>query len=103
MGVWNAEIMRLNAVVRLIARNVLGGRAFGSASWKEAVRYMEAAVAADPVRVVHRLDMGEIYRDVGDKTKAREQFEKGLSLPSTDYNDPRFKAEIRRHLDRLST
>jgi tetratricopeptide (TPR) repeat protein len=101
MGVWNAEIMRLNAVVRLIARNVLGGRAFGSASWKEAVRYMEAAVAADPERVVHRLDMGEIYRDVGDKTKAREQFEKGLSLPSTDYNDPRFKAEIRRHLDRL--
>lgn len=101
MGVWNAEIMRLNAVVRVIARNVLGGRAFGSASWKEAVRYMEAAVAADPERVVHRLDMGEIYRDVGDRMKAREQFEKGLGLPATDYNDPRFKAEIRRHLGRL--
>lgn len=103
MGVWNAEIMRLNAVVRLIARNVLGGRAFGSASWKEAVRYMEAAVATEPERIVHRLDMGEIYRDVGEKQKAREQFETGLSLPATDYNDPRFKAEIRHHLDRLGT
>ena len=103
MGMWNAEIMRLNPVVRLIARNVLGGRAFGSASWKEAVRYMEAAVAADPERIVHRLDMGEIYRDVGEKQKAREQFETGLRLPATDFNDPRFKAEIRYHLDRLNT
>ena len=101
MGMWNAEIMRLNSFVRLIAKNVLGGKAFGSASWNEAVRYMEAAVAAEPRRVVHRLDMGEVYRDVGQKQKAREAFETGLSLPSTDFNDPRFKAEIRYHLDRL--
>jgi tetratricopeptide (TPR) repeat protein len=101
MGMWNAEIMRLNSFVRLIAKTVLGGRVFGSASWKEAVRYMEAAVAAEPQRVVHRLDMGEIYRDVGEKEKAKEQFQTGLSLPATDYNDKRFKAEIRADLDRL--
>jgi hypothetical protein len=47
--------------------------------------------------------MGEIYRDVGQKQKARQQFETGLSLPSTDFNDPRFKAEIKYHLDRLGT
>jgi len=64
---------------------------------------MEAAVAADPERIVHRLDMGNIYRDVGEKQKAREQFETGLRLPATDFNDPRFKAEIRYHLDRLNT
>ncbi|HLE56375.1 MAG TPA: hypothetical protein VJB15_04765 [Rhodothermia bacterium] len=103
MGVWNAEIMRLNAFVRLIAKNILGGRVFGSANWKEAVRYMEAAVAAEPQRVVHRLDMGEVYRDVGEKQKAREQFDTGLRLPATDYNDARFKAEIRHDLDRLGT
>ncbi|MEO7503390.1 MAG: hypothetical protein ABIW94_12190 [Gemmatimonadaceae bacterium] len=101
MGMWNAEIMRLNSLVRLIARSVLGGKSFGSASWAEAVRYMEAAVAAEPRRVVHRLDMGEVYRDAGQKQKAREAFETGLSLPSSDYNDGRFKAEIRYHLDRL--
>lgn len=103
MGMWNAEIMRLNSIVRLIARSVLGGRVFGSASWKEAMRYMEAAIATEPQRVVHRLDMGEIYRDVGEKRKAREQFETGLSLSATDYNDKRFKSEIRYHLDRLGT
>jgi len=103
MGVWNAEVMRLNGLVRLIAKNILGGRVFGSASWSEAVRYMEAAVAGDPQRVVHRLDMGEIYRDVGDKAKARAQFETGLRLPATEYNDRRFKAEIQADLDRLGS
>lgn len=101
MGMWNAEIMRLNSFVRLIARSILGGRVFGSANWKEAVRYMEGAVAAEPERIVHRLDMGEIYRDTGDKAKARAQFEAGIRLPATDYNDLRFKSEIQADLDRL--
>jgi len=103
MGVWNAEIMRLNSFVRLIAKSVLGGKVFGEASWREAVRYMEAAVAAEPERVVHRLDMGEIYRDSGDKAKARAAFERGLQLPSKDYNDARFKSEIKADLDRLGS
>ena len=102
MGVWNAEIMRLSGLVRLVAKSFLGGKVFGEASWKEAVRYMEAAVAAEPERVVHRLDMGEIYRDSGDKAKARTAFQKGLELPSRDYNDNRFKSEIRSDLDRLN-
>jgi tetratricopeptide (TPR) repeat protein len=101
MGVWNAEIMRLNSFTRLIAKSILGGRVFGEASWKEAARYMEAAVAAEPQRVVHRLDLGEVYRDMGQKDKAREQFETGLRLPSTDFNDPRFKADIKADLNRL--
>lgn len=103
MGVWNAEIMRLNSFVRLIARSVLGGRVFGEASWKEATHYMEAAVAAEPQRVVHRLDMGEVYRDTGDKARARAEFETGLKLPSRDYNDRRYKADIQADLDRLGT
>jgi tetratricopeptide (TPR) repeat protein len=102
MGVWNAEIMRLSGIVRLVAKSFLGGKVFGEASWKEAVRYMEASVAAEPERVVHRLDMGEIYRDSGDKAKARAAFQKGLELPSRDYNDNRFKAEIRADLERLT-
>jgi hypothetical protein len=47
--------------------------------------------------------MGEVYRDSGQKDKAREQFETGLKLPSTDFNDPRFKGDIREDLDRLGS
>ena len=48
MGMWNAEVMRLNGIARLVAKNFLGGKVFGTANWKEAVRYMEASVAAIP-------------------------------------------------------
>lgn len=95
MGMWNAEVMRLNAITRLVAKNLLGGKAFGTASWSEAVRYMEASVAADPDRIVHRVDLAEVYDDVGQKAKAREQRETALRLPLTDVNDKFYKQQAR--------
>jgi tetratricopeptide (TPR) repeat protein len=101
MGVWNAEVMRLSGIERFIARNLLGGGVLGTASWKEAVRYMEESVAADPTRIVHHLDLGKIYADIGDKAKAREQFQIVLSTPPAEYNDPHYKEDARRRLARL--
>ncbi|MGI9044919.1 MAG: hypothetical protein ACR2GK_12480, partial [Gemmatimonadaceae bacterium] len=95
MGMWNAEVMRLNSITRMIAKNVLGGKAFGTASWKEAIRYMRASVAAEPARIVHRVDLGEIYSDTGDKAAARAEFETALRLAVTDVNDPGYKAQAR--------
>ncbi len=100
MGMWNAEVMRLNSFTRAIAKNVLGGRVFGTASWNEAVRYMEAAVASEPERVVHRVDLAEILDDVGQTARAREEYEMVLKLPATDVNDPQYKAHARRALGR---
>src|ERR1043166_5457394 len=38
---WNAEIMRLNGISRFMAKNLLGGKTFGEASWDNAQRLME--------------------------------------------------------------
>lgn len=101
MGMWNAEIMRLNSVTRMVAKNFLGGRVFGSANWSDAVRYMEQAVAAEPDRVVHYADQGEVYRDAGMAAKARAAFETALRLPATDVNDIHYKAQARAGLSSL--
>jgi uncharacterized protein HemY len=101
MGVWNAEVMRLNGFSRMLARNLLGGKVFGSASWAEAQRYMEASVAVEPERIVHRIDLAEIYRDVGNKAKARAEFEMAMKLPISDYNDRRYKAQADKGLRAL--
>jgi len=98
MGMWNAEVMRLNGPTRWIARNVLGGQVFGSASWQNAVQFMEKAVAVDPTRITHHIDLAEIYRDTGDKTRAREQFQAVISLPATDYNDRFYKQRAEKEL-----
>lgn len=93
MGVWNAEVRRLSGVERFIARNLLGGRVFGTASWDDAVKYMERAVEVDPTRLTHRMDLAKIYADVGDKAKAREQLELVLRASASEYNDRFYKAE----------
>lgn len=101
MGVWNAEIMRLSGFQRFAAKNLLGGKVFGEASWKEAVRYMEAAVAAEPQRIVHRIDLAEIYEDVGDKAKAREQYQFIGTAAVLDAKDPTYKRQAEERLKKL--
>jgi Tfp pilus assembly protein PilF len=66
---------------------------FETASWPEAKRYMEASVANDPDRIIHHLDLAGVYRDTGDKTKARAEYEAVLKLPNRDYNDGHYKGE----------
>ncbi|HJQ54903.1 MAG TPA: hypothetical protein VJ825_13780 [Gemmatimonadaceae bacterium] len=93
MGMWNAEVMRLNGFTRMVAKNFLGGKIFDSASWAEAKRYMEASVASEPDRIVHHVDLAGVYRDMGDKAKARAEWQAAMKLPNADYNDRHFKAE----------
>lgn len=93
MGVWNAEVMRLSGVERFFAKNLLGGRVFDSANWNEAVSYLERAVDAAPDRIVHRLDLGRVYADVGNRARAREQFEWVVRAAPREYNDAQYKRE----------
>jgi tetratricopeptide (TPR) repeat protein len=102
MGAWNAEVMRLGGVARFVARRLLGGRAFGSASWAEAIRYMEAAVGAAPQRIVHRVELAEIYAERGRAADARQQYEAAVALLVTDVNDPSYKAAARAALERMN-
>lgn len=101
MGVWNAEVMRLNGFSRMIAKNFLGGQIFGQASWKEAVRYMEESAAVEPDRLVHHLDLGKIYADVGQSGKAREQLELVVRGSTAEYNDKHYKEDAERRLKDL--
>jgi tetratricopeptide (TPR) repeat protein len=91
MGVWNAEVMRLNGVSRFMAKNVLGGKVFGEASWDNAIKYMELAVAQQPNVITHRLDLAEIYLDRKMKDKAREQLDWIAKAPIVELNDGEYK------------
>jgi len=101
LGRWHAEIMRLNGVLRSIAKTFMGGKVFGEASWREAVRLLEAACAAEPARTVHLLALGQVYRDAGDKPAARRTLEAALAAPLFDVNDEAYKREAERDLAAL--
>jgi len=93
MGMWNAEVMRLNGFTRMLAKNLLGAKVFSSANWNDAKRYMEESVANEPDRITHRVDLAGVYRDMGDKAKARAEYQAAMKLPNRDYNDRHYKAE----------
>ena len=101
MGVWNAEVMRLNGFTRLVAKKLLGGQIFSEANWDNAQSYLERAVALDPDRITHRLDLAAVYVDRDQKSKAVEQYEWIANAPVVDYNDPNYKADAARRLKAL--
>lgn len=101
MGVWNAEIMRLNGFTRMLAKTFLGAKIFDTASWAEAVRYMELSVSIEPNRLVHRLDMARVYRDVGRKADARAAYSAALAAPLFDANDELYRKEAEKELAAL--
>ena len=93
MGMWNYNVMKLSGMARFMAKTFLGGKVFDSANWPDAVRYMEESVAADPVRLVHHLDLARVYAARGDRARAREQYELTMRSPRTEYNDAHYQAE----------
>ena len=93
LGMWNAEVMRVNGFARAFARTFLGAQLFSLASWESAQRLLEQSVRVDPERLVHHLDLGRIYLDLGFRDRAREQFEWILTAPVRAYPDPLYKQQ----------
>jgi Flp pilus assembly protein TadD len=101
MGVWNAEIMRLNGISRAVAKAFMGGQVFGTASWNEAVRYLELAVQVEPERLVHRLDLARIYRDMGRTAEARTAYRAAVAAGAFDANDGVYRQQASEELRKL--
>ena len=93
LGRWNAEIMRLSGLSRFFAKNLLGAGIFGEASWEGAVSNMERAVALDPGRLYHRLELAEIYVDRKRYDDARDQLAELQALPDREIMDSVYRRE----------
>lgn len=101
LGRWHANIMRLSGFSRFMAKNVLGGKTFGEASWKDAIALMQRASVLEPDRIVHRLELAAIYADTGDKAKAREQYQAAARLKPMDFNDKHYQEQAQKELAAL--
>ncbi|MDB4915884.1 MAG: hypothetical protein JWM95_3528 [Gemmatimonadetes bacterium] len=93
MGKWNYEVLRLNGMVRFMAKTFLGGKIFDSATWDEAQRYMEESTAQEPARIIHHLDLARVYAARGNRNKAQEQYDLVIKGTVADYNDKKYQAE----------
>jgi regulator of microtubule dynamics protein 3 len=93
LGAWNAEVKRLSGLQRFFAKTLFGGGFMGKANWDDAVRHLQRAVELKPQHVFHRLELAEVYVDLGQYSKAREQLLVIPTLPNLDVQDEEFKTE----------
>jgi tetratricopeptide (TPR) repeat protein len=92
LGAWHAEVMRLSGMTRFFARTFMGADFMARANWDDAAAHLERAVAIRPEYVFHRLELGEIYVDVGRVDDAIRQLEAMLELePATDVLDESYQ------------
>jgi tetratricopeptide (TPR) repeat protein len=93
LGAWNAEVKRLSGIQRFFAKTLFGGGFMGKANWDDAVRHLQRAVEIAPNGIYHRLELAEVYADIGENTKAREQATIIATLPLADVLDAQYKDE----------
>src|SRR6266496_3796754 len=99
IGAWHAEVKRLSGFEKFFAKTLFGGGFLDNGNWDDAQKYLAKAVALKPNNIFHRLDLGEVYVDLGRYSKAREQFTAIQSLPIGDVLDHEYKQEAKQLLE----
>ena len=62
---------------------------------------MQKAIALNPNRLIHYVELGRTYALMGRKAEARQFIEKGLAMTNHDQDDPGTKERGRKTLQSL--
>jgi tetratricopeptide (TPR) repeat protein len=99
LGRWNRVLAEVSSTKRIVAGLIYGQLPKGSN--EEAERAMKKAIALNPNRLMHYIELGRIYAQMGRKDEARQFINKGLAMPDTEKDDPETKQRGRETLAKL--
>jgi tetratricopeptide (TPR) repeat protein len=99
LGRWNRVLADISGAKRLLAGLVYGQLPKGS--YEEAEAAMKKAIALNPRRLMHYIELGRIYAQMGRKEEARELITKGLGMPDAEKDDPETKERAKETLAKL--
>ena len=99
LGRWNRVLANVNVVKRLLAKAVYGD--LPVTTNEEAETCLRKAIAINPKRLIHYIELGRIYAEMGRKKEARDYILKGLSMPNKEKDDPEMKELGRETLKKL--
>ncbi|MCP5557522.1 MAG: hypothetical protein H7A55_07180 [Verrucomicrobiaceae bacterium] len=100
LGRWHQELAGIGGMTRTLAKLIYG--ALPDASFDEALRCFEKAIALNPGRLIHTVELGRTYAAMGNETEARKFLEKGLAMPNREKDDPETKRRGRATLAELN-
>lgn len=99
LGRWDRVLANVNVVKRLLARTLYGDLPVTTNEQAEAC--LRKAIAINPNRLIHYIELGRIYAEMGRKKEARDNILKGLSMPDKEKDDPEMKEIGRETLIKL--
>src|SRR3954469_12969131 len=99
LGRWNRVLAEISGPKRFMAGLIYGELPKGS--YEEAERAMKKAIALNPHRLMHYIELGRIYAQMGRTDEAKELINKGLAMPDAEKDDPETKQRARETLAKL--
>jgi tetratricopeptide (TPR) repeat protein len=99
LGRWNRVLADVNVVKRVLAKAIYGD--LPVTTNEEAERCIKKAIAINPNRCIHYIELGRIYAQMGRKEDARKCIVKGLAMPNVEKDDPEMKEIGRQTLQKL--
>lgn len=99
LGRWYLNLAEVSTVKRALAQIAFGK--LPPAKFEDAERCFEKAMALNPNRLMHYIELGRTYADMGREADARRFITKGLAMPETERDDPETKERGRQILGKL--
>ena len=90
LGRWNRVLANVNVLKRVLAKTFYGE--LPVTTNEAAEKCLLKAIAINPNRLMHYIELGRVYAQMGRKEEARKYIQKGLAMPNKDHDDPEMKA-----------
>ena len=99
LGRWHVAVAEVSAFERALAQVAYGK--LPDSTYADAARCFEKAIELNPNRLMHYIELGRVYADMGRTDDARIFIMKGLGMPDTEKDDPETKRQGKELLARI--
>ena len=99
LGCWHKGLADVDAIHRALAQVTFGR--LPDSTYQEAATCFEKAIQLNPNRLMHYIELGRVYAQMGRTEEARQFITKGLSMQDTEKDDPETKRQGRELLAKL--
>ncbi|HZC35253.1 MAG TPA: tetratricopeptide repeat protein, partial [Chthoniobacterales bacterium] len=100
LGRWHKALADVSSFQRMMAQAVYG-EILPQSTYGEAATCFEKAIQLNPNRLMHYVELGRIYAQIGKSDDARRLITKGLAMQDTEKDDPETKRQGRELLAKL--
>jgi tetratricopeptide (TPR) repeat protein len=100
LGRWHKGFADINAAKRALAQ-LFYGEALPASTYEEAAKCFEKAIVLNPNRLMHYIELGRVYAQMGRTEEARRFITEGLAMRNTEKDDPETKRQGQEVLTQL--